>query len=290
MQPLFPASCQKIQHQLIPGNKHQWTILAHFALNALDKAPEIAYYLGNFEHLEVSQDYFFLLQAVGQQAIECKNCSWVATGAEQVSVLQRFAFEPKIHQQHSAVLTGLPTSGKSFLSQGNRIKVMTVLKSGKINQYELFDIDERFALQAKRILMRNSQLWGLWRFVHPRLFVTNETQEVMGFNLDTSTSDSGIRLASAQVLLYGPALAKSMIQLEQKGSEIVIALLEIGNEKHHLQSYLLPQHRLIGKGIWDEERQILSFLTSYQGNSLIYGFEIKADGIRPLFARNYKKI
>lgn len=172
LQALFPASCQKINHQLIPGIPHYWTTLAIFPLNALDKSPEINYYLGNFDHLSFGRDYFYLLQDIGStQALDCKNCTFQSTGSEQRSLIQRFAFDPKIHQQYSAMLSGSPLDGKSMLSDGNRLKVATILSSGKLKQYQIFELDERFSLLSEHMVMRDARIWSLSKILSPFIFL-----------------------------------------------------------------------------------------------------------------------
>lgn len=58
-----------------------------------------------------------------------------------------------------------------MLSDGNRLKVATILSSGKLKQYQIFELDERFSLLSEHMVMRDARIWSLLKILSPFIFL-----------------------------------------------------------------------------------------------------------------------
>lgn len=122
------AKCQDISYQL--DGEAGLSMITAFSLNlnAIEKAPEISYYLGRVEEIGFGQDFLFFGKNLSNQSLSCSDCSHMSSGDQRL-LLQRFAIDPKIHQSQSAIFDGKLLEHGSFIITGNTLHLITKQES-----------------------------------------------------------------------------------------------------------------------------------------------------------------
>lgn len=279
-------SCKDIQTQFLTGIIPSLTTLTIFDLDAIEKTPEINYYLWNISQIFFGQDYLFFAKNLDKQAINCKDCISTAEG-KQTTLLQRFTLEPRLHLTENALLSGhLVSFSQKSINSPNLLQIQT---SGNTKQFSLTNFDHKFTkLATNQILTRTQHDFSQLITGQNSLILANSDQtELLVLPAKPSSphiskdpkadflvqSSKGISLLHSQKTTEGLTLQLSPLTFSGATSEIHISKT--------------PTSALMR----NPSQRLLSFFTQENEKPTLQVYGISDQGqIKHRFSRNYSKL
>ena len=279
-------SCKEIQHQLLTGHSPNLNTITIFDLDALEKAPEISYYLGNISQIFFWQDYLFFAKNLNNLSFECQNCISHASGG-QTTLLQRFTLEPRLHPTENALLSGhLLSFSPNTINSPN---LLLAQNSGNIKQFSISNFDSKFSkLANNQVLIRTQQDFSQVITGENSLILANKDQTKL-LPLPAKTSTPNISKDPKSDFLYQSSLGISLLHTEKNDNWISLTLtpLTFSGTSYEMQIPHSPSSQLLR----NSEKHLLSFFTETNSKPSLHTYHISDQGkAQHLFSRNYSKL
>lgn len=276
-------TCKQLQYGLLSEKSPQLLTISIFDQDAIDKTPEINYYLWDVEQIFFGQDYIFFANNLKNQEINCKDCIHTASWGHIV-LIQKHTLEPRLHQSEKALLNWELLTMKP--KSANTPLFLLSQKSGNIKQYQIAFFDSKFSkIEKNEIIARSSEDFSQLLTNKKSLLLTNHDQSSLLSIPQTESTELIKKNKKSDLILHFPS---EILILKTEKSENSFKITLINPNTWQTLWEKTVSHMPNSNLLRDTKNQLLSFFSTKDEKLVFHTYFISDQGdITHKFSRNY---